>query len=478
MLSLPAAILYRLLALSFIAALLASCANPRSRQLLAVEFPAPGTRSEVASAPTLAASSAAPSASAESPTASDWWHAFHDPALDRLIAHALIVNNDLAKAAIRVYRARLQAGITATNLTPNVTANGGIQPRRQAEHRRVVGSLNLSLNYELDLWGSLAAERDAARWAAEATQAQREAMRLQIIGDTAKLYWKIGYRNDQLALNNANIADAERTLALVRVRHAAGAVSRIDVMDAEQTLISLRAARTETIQQRTEDRNALSILFNRPPDVLRAEPKTLPVLPLPVVSAYMPANMLSRRPDVREAESRLRVSLAHVDQKRTSFYPTFTLTGSTGGSSISLTRLLSNPLASIGLGIALPFLQWNTMQLEIKVSKTEYEEAVIKFRETLYGALAEVDNALAKREQLERQAEELTQSLALARHAEALARTRYLSGFTDLQRWLEQKKRLRDALSADAKNRLAQLNNRMTLYKSLGGSDSEYVSQG
>ncbi|WP_152624256.1 efflux transporter outer membrane subunit [Cupriavidus sp. IDO] len=478
MLTLPATVLYRLLALSFTAALLASCANPRSRQLLAVEFPAPGTRSAVANAPTLAASSAAASAAAQGPTAPDWWHAFHDPALDRLIADALIVNNDLAKAAIRVYRAQLQAGIAATDLTPNVAANGSIRPRRQAEHLRAVSSLHLSLNYELDLWGSLAAQRDAARWTAEATQAEREGMRLKIIGDTATLYWQIGYRNDQLAFNNANIADAERTLVLVRARHAAGAVSRIDVLKAEQTLISLRAAHTETIQQRTEDRNALSILFNRPPDVLTAEPKTLPVLPLPVVPAYMPADMLSRRPDVREAESRLRASLANIDQKRTSFYPTFTLTGSTGGSNISLTRLLSNPLASIGLEIALPFLQWNKMQLEIKVSKTEYEEAVIKFRETLYGALVEVDNALAKREQLERQAEELTQSLALARHAEALARARYLSGFTDLQPWLDQKRQLRDALNADATNRLAQLENRMTLYQSLGGGDSQDGPQG
>lgn len=423
-------------------------------------------------APELPAQWAGPVARQASATPDGWWRRFGDPTLDRLIDDALRTNNDLAAAAIRVYRAQLQAGLADTNLTPNVTlgATGNASRTLDTHQTRRTSGVTATLGYELDLWGKLAAQRDAARWELEATQADRDAARLALIGTTAALYWQLAYLNQQIAFGDANIAYAERTLKLVQSRHAAGATSGLDLAQAERNLTALRADQTQLIQQRTENRNALAILFGRPPQRQAAERDALPDTPLPEVAAGVPAELLGRRPDLRAAEFRLRESLANVDVTRTSFYPTFTLTGSVGTASTSLERVLQNPVATLGLGLALPFIQWNTMQLQIKVSQSQYEEAVVNFRQSLYRALGEVENALAARVQLDAEADERGRALALARRAETLAKARFAAGATGVQPWLDEQQRLRDAQSALARNQLGRLNNRMNLYQVLGGA--------
>lgn len=457
------------LALASAATFLAGCAGVRHEPLPAVPVPAQWTGAPVASA-TAAAAPAAPVGT----IAPDFWRAFGDPVLDRLIADALAVNNDLAAAGIRAYRAQLQAGLADTNLTPGVTVQGQGSVSRRLDNHFVTraSGLTATANYELDLWGKLAAQRDSARWEFEATEADREAARLAVISQTAQYYWQIGYFNQVIAYAESNIAYSERVLALVRSRYAAGAVSSLDVAQAEQALSDQRATLTTLLQQRTENRNALAILFDRPPQQAAAEPSALPTQALPAVPAGLPAELLSRRPDLRAAELRLREMLANVDVARTSFYPTFTLTGTLGTSSSSLERVLANPFGTLGLGLALPFIQWNTMQLQIKVSQTQFDEAAVTFRKSLFTALSEVENALSAREQLAREGEQRALSLAQAQRAEALLRSRYLAGAIDIQPWLDQQKSLRDAQAADARVRLNRLNNRMALYKALGGSDN------
>ncbi|MBN3834817.1 TolC family protein, partial [Burkholderia sp. Ac-20344] len=273
--------LHRLGAFACAAALLAGCAGARHEPLPAVAMPANWAAPVSAHAPA---------------TTRDWWRSFGDPQLDALIDDALRANNDLAIAAIRVYRAQLQAGLANTNLTPNVSAgaNGAVSRTLDTHQMGRSSNANVSLSYEIDLWGRLAALRDAARWEADATAADLEAARLSLIGTTASLYWQIGYLNRQIALGDANIAYAVRTLAVVRSRHTAGAVSGLDLAQAEQSLAAQRAAQTRLIQQRTENRHALAILFDRPPQQHAAEPSALPDAAPPEVAAGLPASLLGR----------------------------------------------------------------------------------------------------------------------------------------------------------------------------------------
>lgn len=285
---------------------------------------------------------------------------------------------------------------------------------------------------------------------------------------TARLYWQIAYLNQLVALGEADIAYAQKVLDIVRSKYAAGAVSGLNVAQAELNLSSQQAAHTQLVQQRAAARHALAILFDQPPESAVAERTTLPDAALPVIAAGLPAAILGNRPDLRAAESRLRESMANVDVTRTSFYPTLTLTGSVGTASTALVNFLKNPVATLGAGLVLPFVQWNTRQLSIRVSETQYEEAVVSFRQRLYTALAEVEDGLSARTQLALEADRLGLAVTQARRAEAIAQSRYLAGATEVQLWLDAQAALRNAERSQLANRFNQLGNQATLYRTLG----------
>jgi outer membrane protein TolC len=165
--------------------------------------------------------------------------------------------------------------------------------------------------------------------------------------------------------------------------------------------------------------------------------------------------------------------MANVDSTRASYYPTFTLTGNLGTSSTGLLNVLQNPYAALGAGLTLPFIQWNTMKLNVEISKTEYEEAVVNFRQTLYSAFSDVENALSARSRYAEENSLLEESLTLARKAEELAEVRYRAGATALQSWLDTQESRRSAEKSLAENRLNRLKNLMTLYQAIGGTMNE-----
>ncbi|HEY4318466.1 MAG TPA: TolC family protein [Herbaspirillum sp.] len=431
--------------------------------------------------------------SAASPAATErggrWWQAFGDPRLDRLVDAALRRNNDLAAAAIRVRRAQLGAGIAADNLLPQFGAGANLDYNRDLRGARDSSrgnSVNVSVSYELDLWGRLGSQRDAARWEALASEQDRESTALTLVGTTAGLYWQGAYLNQVIALGEQSVAYADRTLALVQVQYEAGAVSLLELMEARQNVASQRAAQTQLRQQQVENGNALAILFDQAPraGVPAASnsspqdprdpwnlPQSLPGYPLPAVAADVPAAVLARRPDLRAAERRLRGALATMDATRASYYPQFTLTGAVGGSSNSLRSVLQNPVASLGLGLVLPFLNWDQTRLNIAVSQADYEFAVVNFRQSLYSALSDVENALSAHAQYGEQGALLAQRLDAARRAERLYEIRYRTGAVALSVFLDAQEKRRNAEIAMADNRLNALNNRMTLYQALGGAD-------
>jgi NodT family efflux transporter outer membrane factor (OMF) lipoprotein len=406
-------------------------------------------------------------------TAADsWWRQFQDPKLNDLVEAALRSNNDLAVATIRVRRAQLAAGLAQSDLAPSVSAGADVGRRRSLEDGSVrtrSASASVGVSYELDLWGRLGNQRDAARWAAVATEEDRRSTALTLVGTTMNLYWQAAFLNQRIAHAEESIAHARRTLELIRTQYEAGAVSGLEVAEAEGSLASQQQTLSELQQQRVENSNALAILLNGPPGTATPVPQELPEVALPEVDAGLPAGLLGRRPDLRAAELRLRQALANTDAVRASYYPSLSLTGSVGASSTSLNNVLQNPIAVLGVGINLPFLQWKQMELNIASSKTQFEEAVVNFRQSLYQAMSDVENALSARVQLARQAEFLQGTLASARRAEELYEVRYRSGAVSLRNWLDAQQQRRAAEIAVAQNRLLRYNNQVLLYQALGG---------
>ena len=409
---------------------------------------------------------------------SPWWKAFSDAQLDALIEAVLANNNDLAAAGIQVKKAWLQAGLAADKQNPALSANLAASRSRELRGDKTDSrsySATASVSYEVDLWGRLASARDAAEWEAKASEQDRADTAWALVATTTKLYWQIAWLNQRIALAGQNIAYAEKTLLIARDKREAGAISGVDVLQAVQTLSSQQASLSELTQQRVEAGNALAILFNAPPGQSFTVPDRLPETALPSVEAGLPAALLGRRPDLQAAELRLRETLATADATRASYYPGFSLTGSLGGSSTALSDLIKNPLGTLGASLSLPFLQWNEMKLTNEAARADFDKAAIAFRQSLYAAMSDVENALSARSQYAGQAELLERSFTAAKRIEAIYSVQYQVGAVPMKTWLDAQQTRREAEVALLANRYQRLINHVTLVQALGGSASRGI---
>lgn len=401
-----------------------------------------------------------------------WWRAFGDPALDALVDLAIARNPDLAAAAVRVRRAQLEARLAGNALVPvpsGSLATGLSQPMSGTTRRSTENaSGSIGLAWEVDLFGRLDARRDAARFEAQATAEDRDGIFLTLVGTTASLHWQIALANERIALGEQSLAYARRTQSLVETQYRAGSLSALEVREVEQTVTAQEAALAELRQARVQAREALMVLLNGAPAPMD-EPQALMSAPLPDIAAGLPADLLGRRPDLRAAELRLRSVLANADATKASFYPGLTLTGALGTSSSALLNVLANPVATLGAGLTLPFLNLNAMRFETQIARTRYEEAVILFRKSLYGALAEVEVALSAHAELAAQGLALRRARDAALDAERLYEIRYRAGAVSVRSWLDAQERRRAADLSLSSNRFAQLQNQVTLHQALGG---------
>ncbi|WP_437881417.1 efflux transporter outer membrane subunit [Pseudomonas sp. LRF_L74] len=406
----------------------------------------------------------------------NWWKAFGDAQLDSLVEQALAKNNDLGTALLNIRRAQLQASLARAEQWPTASASSSAGRSRTLTGEGSTThsySLTGSVSWQADLWNRLGSATDAAELEALATEQDYAATRLSLIGTVASQYWQIAYLNERLATSAASIEYARQTLALVQVQYDAGQSSPLELAEARQSLETQLASDVELRQQLVEQRNALAVLFDGVTPVAMQEPQRLAETTLPAVAADLPASLLSRRPDLRAAELRLRSTLKTLDSTRASYYPDLSLTGTLGYSSTALGSLLKNPLGTLGAGISLPFLEYRQMQLNIAVSKTDYELAVTSFRQTLYEALADVENNLAGRRHYAEQEGMRERALSAAQEAERIYRIRYESGSVNLQSWLTAQETRRSAETTLAENRLNQLLNYITLAQALGGDAQE-----
>lgn len=402
-----------------------------------------------------------------------WWKSFNDPQLNTVIDQVLATNNDLALATLTLREARLQAGLAVSDTYPDLSAGASAQRSKPLDGGDSSASYQASLgvSYELDLWGKLAAAKDAAMWTAMASQEEREATAQSLVATTAQLYWQIGYLSQRIALSNADIDEARQTLALTESQYRYGSVSRINVLEAQRSLAGIEATHRDYLQQYTEAKNAFALLFNQPPQESKPGISTLPDTALPEIEAGIPADVLSRRPDVKQALFELKSALADKDNTDNSYFPSLTLTGALGGSSTQLRHLLSDPIGSLGADLALPFLNWNEMQLNRDIADVRYQSAVINYRQTLYSAFQDVDNALSARDNYRYQAEKLQQQYDSASEAARIYSSQYQYGAVDITTLLDAQENERSAKASLLENRYNRLVNLATIYQSLGGED-------
>lgn len=407
------------------------------------------------------------------PVINRWWTSFNDEQLNQLVEKVLATNSDLAIATLTLKQARLQANLAGRDLYPDLSGNVSADGSRYLDSGASSENYQtgLSVSYEVDLWGKLSAAADESEWTALASLEEREATAQSLVATTAQLYWQIGYLNQRIELSNSDIADATDTLKQAQSQFSNGSVTRLNVLEAERTLAGLEATHRDYLQQLTEAQNAFAILFDQAPQQMLKEVKALPEGDLPEIASGVPADVLSRRPDIKQALYELKATFAAKDSADAAYFPTLTLTGALGGSSEQLRNLLSDPLGSIGADLTMPFLNWNTMQINQDIAQVKYESAIISYRKALYTAFQDVDNALSARENYQYQEEKLQKQYDSAAEAARIYASQYKYGAISITTLLDAQDNERSAKASLLENRYNQLVNLTTIYRSLGGDD-------
>jgi NodT family efflux transporter outer membrane factor (OMF) lipoprotein len=401
-----------------------------------------------------------------------WWRVFNDPQLAQMIDDVLSHNDDLAIAGYRLRQAALDASLSNTNLTPNVSVSGDAGNSKNTRRNTASNenyNASLATSYELDLWGKLARTREQAQWQMNATALDRQNTALMLIGTTGEFYWQIAALNQQIQNTNRSIELAIQTEKITRSGYEAGAIGQLDVVLARQSVLDQTNSLRDLNQQREEARNALAILFGRAPSVRAPEKIALDPHQTIALTPDLPLSVIGRRPDVQSAEWQLRASLASTDVAKLSFYPSLSLNATLAAGNAAFSEWFSNPVRTLSSGLTLPFVQWNTVQLTVERSELDVQQAAANFRKKVYSALSDVEKALSQRNTSQAQRDDLQISLALGRQRLELAKSQYLAGAVPLQTWLDAQSSLLNSENQLADAQFRYLNATLQLWLALGG---------
>ncbi|HNH93066.1 MAG: efflux transporter outer membrane subunit [Rhodocyclaceae bacterium] len=401
-----------------------------------------------------------------------WWSAFGSRELDAMIGDALDANHEVRAAAARVAQARASARIASAGLYPalGADASAGRSKSSGANARNSVGS-GLQASYEIDLWGlnrETAKAGDAALLASEFGQ---EGVRLSLTADLANAYFLLLSINDRLRTAENNLSVARRLLELVEVQKQAGRVSALEVERQRSQVASSEAAIAPLRQQRQVARDSLALLLARNPDRAPDSQEALRDLALPTIGAGVPAELIERRPDVRQAEANLVAANANLNAARAAVLPSLTLGFGGGWQAATIGALLDSGSGfySLAATLAGTIFDGGRKRGQVEVAAARRVELVENYLGAVRAAFRDVDDALAGIEQLAMQEAQQAAAAGHAREALRLAELRYKAGAVDYGTVLDAQRTLLSAESAVDQVRLARFGAHVGLYRALGG---------
>jgi multidrug efflux system outer membrane protein len=400
-----------------------------------------------------------------------WWDLFDDPALKQLIRAALENNYDLRAAAWRVEQARAQAGITKSQVYPQVdygaTVGRGAMPSSEAANEF---QANVGVSWEIDLWGRIRKLNEAALAQFLATEEARRGVMLSLVSDVASSYFQLRELDDQLAIARRTTAAFQETANLFKRKLQAGAASALETARADAALNSIAANIPLIESQISALENQISLLIGRGPGPIPRGPALLTMtLPLQV-PAGLPSALLQRRPDIREAEQAVVAANALVGAVAASRFPSLSLTGLLGVVSPELSSLFRDgrTWSSAG-GVMGPVLNGGRVRHQKAQAVAQWEESQVEYERVVNSALAETASGLRAHQKLG-EAQQL-EAKAVAAYAEAvrLSRLRYASGLSAYFEVLDAMSQLYPAELSFSSLQRDRLVNFVNLYKALGG---------
>lgn len=415
--------------------------------------------------------------------AEDWWTDFGDGALDAAVDTALANNFDLMAAAARVQAVAAQARAIAGDRLPQVNAGLDLSRSRQnfiglpipgapevlpiTSERHTLG---LNLSWELDLWGRLEAQEQAAVARLESSDADYAAARLSLAGQTAKawLAHREALAQRGIAADLADNASDQREYALNRFQ-TGGPADLLHQSDAGLSLAQSALPAAEQ-QQRIWRRQLTTLLGEYPRLGAEENAGLLPTLGEPV-PAGLPAQLVARRPDLVSLEARVREAYATSRAADASLYPSLSLTGAFGTTSADLGDLLDADFKTWNLGASLtaPLFNGSALEAQAQAAESMAHAAELQFAQALLRALAEVEIALDNERLIQERLEELEVQVAAHQARLATAMQRYQAGVGDAGLVYATRAEVLRAQSSRLSAELLLLTNRIDLYLALGG---------
>jgi len=444
-----------------------------------------------------------------------WWEGFDSLTLNQLIEQARTANDDIAAAIARIRQADAQVRIAGAPLLP--TLDAGAQATRQRAKTTALSpggrlsstpatfntfNAQLSASYQVDFWGRNWALRDAARMAAVASRYDRVTVELGVMTSVATTYFQALELHDRLKVAQDNVASARDILKGLQLEAQVGVITALDVAQQETTVATLEAAIPPLQQQLAQTIDALAILVGKQPEAVahgssdravsddRAVSEgipngegipsgggldiaggTLADLAVPRVGPGMPSELLTRRPDVAQAEAQLVAANADIAAARAAFFPSINLTAEGGYASTALSTLVNpaNRIFSIGAGLTQPIFHGGEILGQYQLNKARYQELLADYHKAVIAAFGNVEDALVAVQQSAEQLQRQQQAVATARHAYELTQAQFHAGTINILVVLSTETALFTAEDTLVQVKYSHLNALVALFGALGG---------
>jgi len=441
-------------------------------------------RYQVPSAPVPASFGDTGAGTVEAPAVADlaWEDVFLDPRLQQVIALALAENRDLRVAVLNIEQARARYRMRRADLLPGIDATASETRARGSAASNPAGSTGVGRSasvevgfsaWELDLFGRIRSlEHQALATYLSTEQAQRDT-RLSLVAEVAATWLAVSADQQRLALAQQTLDNQRETLRLTGQLHAQGIATGLDVARVQTSVDRARVDVATFTTQLAQSRNALALVVGAPVDAGLLPDDT--ALESGVALALLPANIdssvLLQRPDVRAAEFTLQAANASIGAARAAFFPSISLTASTGRGSDQLSDLLNsgNRTWSFMPRITLPIFNAGALRAELDVAKIQKDIDVAGYERVIQVAFTEVADALAARGQLDEQLDAQHSLVDASQRGYLLADARYRSGVDSYLDALDAQRSLYSARQELISLRLDEADNRITLYKVFGG---------
>jgi multidrug efflux system outer membrane protein len=407
-----------------------------------------------------------------------WWSAYDDPVLDKLVGEALASNRDLKVATARVEEfAAILAGTRAQGF-PQIGYATSATRTRPSQENAIPSSGDpfnslvamLSASWDIDLWGRIRRESDAARANLLATKEAREGVILTLIASVITGYVTLLDLDEQLRIAKDTVASRKKTTDLFAVRLKGGWISDLEMAQAQAEYESTRAQIPPIEQAIAIQEHALSVLLGRSPGAIERD-RTLAALKVPTVPAGLPSELLIRRPDIREAEQQLAASNALIEAARAEFFPRITLTALFGFASASLGSLFSGPAHTWSFtgDVAGPIYTGGGLDAALDQAVARRNQSLFSYEQAVQNAFRDVDDSLSSIRTSRESRETLERSVAALHRSVDVATDRYENGYSDYLTVLDAERSLFSAELQLTSARGDYQRSLTSLYRALGG---------